>query len=83
MVLGETAPAQNFSLNGYSKPTNQYAEKQGVVSFSKMSLCETATAISVPCIFSRLNKDSDEKRMTTAQQNVIGIIHLAALMFYG
>ncbi|WP_259367864.1 hypothetical protein [Colwellia sp. MB02u-14] len=48
-----------------------------------MSLYETTTAISVPCIFSKLNKYGDEKRMTTAQQNVIDIIHLAALMFYG
>jgi lipid A ethanolaminephosphotransferase len=77
MVLGETARAQSFSLNGYSKPTNQYTEKQGVVSFSKMSSCGTATAVSVPCMFSRLNKDGYEKRIATAQQNVIDIIHLA------
>jgi lipid A ethanolaminephosphotransferase len=77
MVLGETARAQSFSLNGYSKPTNQYTEKQGVISFSKMSSCGTATAVSVPCMFSRLNKDDYEKRIATAQQNVIDIIHLA------
>jgi lipid A ethanolaminephosphotransferase len=77
MVLGETARAQSFSLNGYAKPTNQYTEKQGVISFSQMSSCGTATAVSVPCMFSRLNKNNYDKRIATAQQNAIDLIHLA------
>lgn len=77
MVLGETARAMNFSLNGYEKPTNQYTEKQGVVSFSNVTSCGTATAISVPCMFSRLSKDNYNKRIAIAQQNVVDIIHLA------
>lgn len=77
MVLGETARAQSFSLNGYEKSTNQYTEKQGVVSFSNMSSCGTATAVSVPCMFSRLNKQNYNKRDATAQQNVVDLIHLA------
>ena len=77
MVLGETARAMSFSLNGYEKPTNQYTEKQGVVSFSNVTSCGTATAVSVPCMFSRLNKDNYHKRIATAQQNVVDIIHLA------
>jgi len=77
MVLGETARAQSFSLNGYEKPTNQYTQKQGVVSFSNMSSCGTATAVSVPCMFSRLNKENYNKREATAQQNVVDLIHLA------
>ncbi|ASP49267.1 phosphoethanolamine transferase [Cognaticolwellia beringensis] len=77
MVLGETARAQSFSLNGYTKPTNQYTETQGVISFSNMSSCGTATAVSVPCMFSRLNKDNYSKRKSTAQQNAVDLIHLA------
>lgn len=77
MVLGETARAQSFSLNGYAKPTNKYTEKQGVISFSQMSSCGTATAVSVPCMFSRLNKNNYDKRIATAQQNAIDLIHLA------
>jgi lipid A ethanolaminephosphotransferase len=77
MVLGETARAMSFSLNGYSKDTNRYTEKQGVVSFSNMTSCGTATAVSVPCMFSRLDKDNYDKRIATAQQNVVDIIHLA------
>jgi lipid A ethanolaminephosphotransferase len=77
MVLGETARAQSFSLNGYNKPTNQFTDKQGVVSFSNMHSCGTATAVSVPCMFSRLDKDNYDKRIATSQQNALDLIHLA------
>ena len=76
-VLGETARAQSFSLNGYQKQTNRYTPKQGVISFNNMASCGTATAISVPCMFSRLDKKEYNKRIATAQQNVIDIVHLA------
>ena len=77
LVLGETARAQSFSLNGYEKPTNQFTQQQNVVSFSNVSSCGTATAVSVPCMFSRLNKADYNKRIATSQQNVVDLIHLA------
>lgn len=52
MVAGETARAKNFSLNGYTQKTNPLLEKQDVVNFSSVKSCGTATAISLPCIFS-------------------------------
>jgi lipid A ethanolaminephosphotransferase len=77
LVLGETARAQSFSLNGYDKPTNQFTDKKGVVSFSNMHSCGTATAVSVPCMFSRLDKQNYNKRIANAQQNVVDLIQLA------
>jgi lipid A ethanolaminephosphotransferase len=53
MVVGETARSQNFQLNGYPRATNpRLSRKEGVISFSDVSSCGTATAISVPCMFS-------------------------------
>ncbi len=77
LVLGETARAQNFSLNGYEKPTNSQTKNLGVISFKDVTSCGTATAVSVPCMFSRLNRQNYEKRLATAQQNAIDLIHLA------
>ena len=77
LVLGETARSQSFSLNGYHKPTNQFTEKLGVASFKNVSSCGTATAVSVPCMFSRLDKENYDKRLANAQQNVVDIIQLA------
>lgn len=77
LVVGETARAQNFSLNGYAKHTNRYTDQLGVISFNAMSSCGTATAVSLPCMFSRLNHSEFEKRAAAYQQNVIDIISLA------
>lgn len=61
-VLGETARAQSFSLNGYQQLTNPLLAKQPIINFSQVSSCGTATAISLPCIFSGFTrKDYDEK----------------------
>ncbi|TLX46344.1 phosphoethanolamine transferase [Pseudoalteromonas phenolica] len=82
LVLGETARSQNFSLNGYEKPTNSRTKDLGVVSFRDVTSCGTATAVSVPCMFSRLNKNNYEKRVAIAQQNAIDLIHLAGAEVY-
>ena len=74
MVVGETARAANFSLQGYSRATNAYTSKLGVKYFSDVSSCGTATAISVPCMFSRLNRKEYDSRLANSQENVLDII---------
>lgn len=77
VVLGETARAKNFSLNGYEKFTNKHTANTGVVSFTDVASCGTATAISVPCMFSRLSKQNYDKHVANSQQNALDLIHLA------
>jgi len=74
MVVGETARAANFSLQGYSRVTNAYTPELGVTYFNAMSSCGTATAISVPCMFSRLNQEQYEPRLAQSQENALDII---------
>lgn len=60
-VLGETARAQSFSLNGYPRLTNPLLSTQNIINFSQVSSCGTTTAVSLPCIFSGFTrKDYDE-----------------------
>jgi lipid A ethanolaminephosphotransferase len=65
MIIGETARAKNFSLYGYERETNPLLAKQNIIVFNRAVSCGTATAISLPCIFSkdkRVNfKASDAK----------------------
>jgi len=51
MVVGETARADRFSLNGYARETNPELRKAGAVSFTNVWACGTSTAVSVPCMF--------------------------------
>jgi lipid A ethanolaminephosphotransferase len=52
ILAGETARAQDFSLGGYGRMTNPELEKRNVVYFPNTTSCGTATATSIPCLFS-------------------------------
>nr|WP_320150362.1 phosphoethanolamine--lipid A transferase [uncultured Tolumonas sp.] len=79
MVLGETARAMNYQYNGYSRDTNRFTAPDGLISFRHVSSCGTATAVSVPCMFSFMGrKNYDESRAET-QDNVLDVIHRAGL----
>lgn len=77
LFIGETARAQNFSLNGYYKETNPLLQKQDIVYFSNVASCGTMTAVSLPCMFSaysRKNFDTDDAAYT---QNLLDIMQTA------
>lgn len=58
LVLGETSRSANHSLNGYARDTNRYTQQLGMISFKNVSSCGTATALSVPCMFSNLGRSN-------------------------
>jgi lipid A ethanolaminephosphotransferase len=65
LVVGETARAQNFSLNGYARPTNPQLAQRDVINFPHATACGTSTEVSLPCMFSpfgRANYDEDKIR---------------------
>lgn len=75
MVVGETARADRFSLNGYKRDTNPRLSKENVVSFSNVSSCGTSTSVSVPCMFSSLGREHYEKEKALAQKNVLDVLN--------
>ena len=73
-ILGETARAQNFSLSGYDVPTNPLLSKRNdIVFLNNFASCGTATAISVPCMFSKFGRNdwSEEKE---SYENVVDVL---------
>lgn len=79
LVVGETARAKNFSANGYEKPTNSHTQKYQPVSFKNIYSCGTATAISVPCMFSSLTREDFDRRKADNQQNLLDLVSLAGV----
>jgi lipid A ethanolaminephosphotransferase len=75
LVLGETARADHFQLNGYARPTNPQLSQLPVVSFSAVSSCGTATAHSVPCMFSALGRLQYDEAIAKNSSNVLDILH--------
>lgn len=76
-VLGETARVQNYNSNGYSKPTTPYTNNLDVISFKNVHSCGTATAISVPCMFSRLDRNNYDEQKAYHQDNLLDVLKRA------
>jgi len=80
LVVGETARAMNFSLNGYERETNpRLAQVQSLVNFTNVSSCGTATAVSVPCVFSDLTRDGYSEEKARSRQGLLDVLQHAGL----
>lgn len=56
LVIGETARADNWQLNGYGRPTNpRLGKREGVVSFTKVLSESNTTHKSVPLLLTHLS----------------------------
>ncbi|SIP94171.1 lipid A ethanolaminephosphotransferase [Aeromonas sp. RU39B] len=80
LVVGETARAQNYALNGYGRDTNPFTSKEpGVISFAKVQSCGTATAISVPCMFSNMTRSHFDADKAANQDGALDILQRAGV----
>ena len=74
MALGETARAMNYRYNGYSRDTNPFTASDDLISFRQVSSCGTATAVSVPCMFSFMGRSDYDENRAANQDNVLDVI---------
>lgn len=79
LVVGETARAQNMAYNGYQRDTNPYTQNLGIIALQNAFSCGTATAYSLPCMFSRLTHDNYNREAADAQNNVLDVIKNAGV----
>src|SRR6056300_559348 len=79
MVVGETARADHFSLNGYTRKTNPLLEKQAVVSFTDVNSCGTSTAHSVPCMFSIKTRQEFSTSEAKYEENALDVLQRAGV----
>lgn len=85
VVVGETARADRFALNGYGKPTNPLlSQETGLASFTQASSCGTYTAYSVPCMFSDLPRKDFNVDQAPQRENLLDIVKRAGadVMWY-
>ncbi len=75
IIVGETARAMNFSLNGYARETNPLLSKQsGLINFSQVESCGTATAVSLPCVFSVLGRHQYSETKARKQEGLLDVL---------
>lgn len=74
MLVGETTRAQNWGLNGYERDTTPRLRALNVVNFPDVSSCGTATAISLPCMFSGLSREDFSLAKAAGRETLIDVI---------
>jgi len=74
-IVGETARAANFSLDGYSRPTNEPLNPYllDMVNYTNAVSCGTSTAVSVPCMFLKDERVNYENGSAEYTENVLDI----------
>ena len=73
-IMGETSRAANFSLQGYERDTNPRLAKEDIIYFKNMTSCGTATATSVPCIFSSRGRENFNVNDAQFTQNLLDLL---------
>lgn len=80
LVVGETARAANFGLNGYVRNTTpQLAAEKDLINFGQMGSCGTDTAVSLPCMMSGLGRADYSLAKARGQENLLDVLQRAGL----
>ncbi len=79
MVVGETARADHFSLNGYPRETNPLLKQKNVNSFTNFWACGTSTAISVPCMFAVGGESAFDSDTAGSTENLLDVLSHAGV----
>ncbi|WP_447864166.1 kdo(2)-lipid A phosphoethanolamine 7''-transferase [Kluyvera sichuanensis] len=74
-IIGETTRWDHMSLFGYERNTTSgLAKEKNLVAFRGYS-CDTATKLSLRCMFVRQGGASDNPQRTLKEQNVFAVLH--------
>lgn len=79
LVVGETARAQNFGLDGYARDTTPELAARDVINFPDVSSCGTATAVSMPCMFSALGRKRYSYERGIGSENLLDVLSHAGV----
>lgn len=79
LVIGETARAQSFGLNGYGVDTTPELAKLPIINFGNVAACGTSTAVSLPCMFSKFTRSDYTYEKGVSHQNMLDVLSHAGL----
>lgn len=74
LVVGETVRADHLSLDGYARETTPELERLGVINFTDVTSCGTATEASLPCMFSRMGREQYDKTRIEREQGLLDVL---------
>ena len=69
----------NFSLEGYKRETNPRMAQLETLSFDSVYSCGTATAVSLPCMFSRMDRGNYDESAAKNSDNLLDVLEQAGV----
>ncbi|WBY01648.1 phosphoethanolamine--lipid A transferase [Ramlibacter tataouinensis] len=79
LVVGETARAANFSLDGYGRDTNPELARRDIVNFSHATACGTSTEVSLPCMFSVYGRAGYDEAAILSHESLLHVLNRAGI----
>lgn len=80
LVIGETARAQNWGLNGYARQTTpELAQVQGLINFPQVTACGSSTEVSLPCMFSPFGRSDYDEDKIRSHQSLLHVLDHAGI----
>ena len=75
LVIGETARAANWGLNGYARQTTpRLAAMPELLAFTQVSSCGTNTEVSLPCMFSPGGRRRYDEALIRRSQSLLHVL---------
>jgi lipid A ethanolaminephosphotransferase len=80
VVVGETARAANWGLNGYTRQTTpELAKIPALVNFRQVTSCGTNTEVSVPCLFAPVGRRDYDEAMIRGSESLLHVLKRAGV----
>jgi lipid A ethanolaminephosphotransferase len=74
VVVGETARAANWGLNGYERQTTPSLANLDVINYPHVTSCGTNTEVSVPCMFSPFGRKQYDENSIRRHESLLHVL---------
>ncbi len=79
LVVGETARAANWGLNGHVRQTTPELARLPVVNFPDVTSCGTNTEVSLPCMFAPVGRRDYDEDTIRGSQSLLHVLSRAGV----
>jgi len=79
LVVGETARAANWGLNGYARDTTPELARLPLVRFPAATSCGTDTETSLPCMFAAVGRRQYDEHRIRGSENLLHVLRQAGV----
>ena len=74
LVVGETARAANWGLNGYARQTTPRLAQLPVLNFPDTTACGTSTEVSLPCMFAPVGRRNYDEATIRGSETLLHVL---------